>query len=90
MPEPAPIAPAAPAAEGQRLAPAERSRLVALLFGMNLINYVDRVNAWGLSTGEWTVPFLTAAAALLLASLVLGLGFRARPLEGAEPDEGGR
>jgi len=33
-------------------------------------------------TGEWSVAFLTAAAALLLASVVLGLAFRAEPLPG--------
>ena len=33
-------------------------------------------------TGEWSAPFLTAAASLLLASLVLGLVFRAEPLPG--------
>jgi MFS family permease len=33
-------------------------------------------------TGEWSLPFLTAAASLLLASLVLGLVFRAEPLPG--------
>jgi len=35
-------------------------------------------------TGEWSLPFLTAAASLLLASLVLGLVFRAEPLPGHE------
>ena len=33
-------------------------------------------------TGEWSAPFVTAAASLLLASLVLGLVFRAEPLPG--------
>ena len=33
-------------------------------------------------TGEWSVPFLTAAAALLIASVVLGVVFRAEPLPG--------
>jgi len=33
-------------------------------------------------TGEWSIAFLTAAAALLLASVVLGLVFRAEPLPG--------
>lgn len=33
-------------------------------------------------TGGWSAPFLTAAVALLLASLVLGLVFRAEPLPG--------
>ena len=33
-------------------------------------------------TGEWSIPFLTAAAALLAASVVLGLVFRAEPLPG--------
>lgn len=33
-------------------------------------------------TGEWSLPFLTAAASLLLASLVLGFVFRAEPLPG--------
>jgi ACS family D-galactonate transporter-like MFS transporter len=39
-------------------------------------------------TGDWSVPFLTAAVSLLLASLVLGLVFRAEPLPGhARPHE---
>jgi MFS family permease len=33
-------------------------------------------------TGDWSAPFLTAAVSLLLASLVLGLVFRAEPLPG--------
>jgi MFS family permease len=33
-------------------------------------------------TGAWSVPFLTAAASLLLASLVLAFPFRAGPLPG--------
>jgi ACS family hexuronate transporter-like MFS transporter len=33
-------------------------------------------------TGEWSVPFLTAAVSLALASAVLGLAFRAEPLPG--------
>lgn len=33
-------------------------------------------------TGAWSVPFLTAAASLLLASLVLAFAFRAEPLPG--------